>query len=304
MSAIRLPVRRIIAAVDFEDHWENMVGHAAAFATRHDADLHLVHVVRSPGWLLRKVLDEKGLAAHLDDLLSTARQRIEAHAATLEGIRVHVRVDVGKPSVAVRAALEELNADLLVLGVAAETRGTVALLGGTAGRLLRMSPIPVYISGPYAPGPIGEVLVPTGLGPGGRAAIEVAAGLVSDSGTVCALHMVRLPSVMRSYSGDVMALRRKLAAKAQEELDAHVASAEVPSGSTVESMLVTDLEVVPADATIVRVAREREAQTICLAVGGRSLAQGLIMGGVTERVIRTLPCALLALPDAWVAKGR
>lgn len=303
MSAHRLQADRMVAAVDFGDDWENMLAHAAMLARRRDSELHLVHVLQPPSWLMARVLDERDLEAHRKDQEEVALRRLQHANAGLSGVRVRTSIRFGKPSVEVVGAVEQDRAGLLVLGTG-EPSGSAVLLGGTADRLLRVSSVPVYVCGPRPPEPCEKILVPTALGPGGRAALQVALDTVRPGGTVYALHMVALPSVMRSFSGDVMSLRRKLAAGAEEEFRAHLAQVQVPDGVRLEPILRTNLEVVPADRTIVKEARELGVQLICLALGGRGLGHGLLIGRVSEKVIRALPCALLALPDVWVDQGK
>ena len=63
-------------------------------------------------------------------------------------------------------------------------------------------------------------------------------------------------------------------------------------------------EVKPAADSILDEARESGADLICFALGGRGLGPGMLIGRVSEKVVRNAPCCVLALPDAWVAKHR
>lgn len=113
--------------------------------------------------------------------------------------------------------------------------------------------------------------------------------------------MVALPSVMRAYSGDVLALRAKLVERAQAELEEHVQEVQVGPEVRLDALLETDLDRVPVEQAIAQAARDRQAQLVCLALGGRRLDHGLLIGSVSQRLLRVLPCSLLALPDRWVS---
>jgi nucleotide-binding universal stress UspA family protein len=299
----------VVAAIDFHDEdWKLTVDHAVHHARQRGVIAHLVHVLAPSPWLLRKVLDEASVTAHEQDVMDSARRRLDdvAEAARAEGVQVEVQVRRGKPSLEVLAAIKELGADLLVIGMGSSSASSL-LIGGTADRLLRMSPVPLLVRGPRAPQDIRRVLVPTGLGPSGVFALRTAAAKVAgkEGAQITALHMIALPGVMRAYSGDVPKLRAALEAEAKKELDAHVAKAATAEmGAPTQALLRTNLETVPADQTILAEARDLQADLICLSLGGRAIASGPIIGRVSERLIRALPCPLLALPDAWIDRNR
>ena len=299
MTPPRLATERIVAAVDFSDDWKNMVAHAAHLARLRGpgGSLHLIHVIQPPNWLMGQVLGNDDLEAHQQDLEESASRRLEAVVSSLGDLDVHASVMTGKPSVETLAALHRDSGGVLVLGMA-EPTGTS--FGSNADRLFRVSPVPVYACGPRPPETIRSVLVPTALGPGGAAAITVALDLVAPGGTVYPLYMAALPAVMRGWTGNLMELRQQMTDRAEEELRRHISTVVVPEGKTVEPILRTNLEQVTAERTIVKEARERAVQLICLALGGRELPPGMLIGRVSEKVIRALPCPLLALPDAWV----
>lgn len=298
---MHLDTRLVLAAVDFTDEdWQETVAHAAHHARSRGVGVHLVHVLPKTGWLLRKVMDEDSIEAHEAEQLAAAERRLGEASASLQaqGIPASREVRRGKPAPQILQSIGATGAGLLVIGVG-QPSTTAMLIGGTADRLLRTSPVPVLIRGPKPPSTLRHILVPTGMGPSGQAAVERAAHLVKEKadGKVTALHMVALPGVMRAYSGDVLKLRADLEAHARKELEAHVAKV---GSDQVEAVLQSNLETVSADQTILAEARARKVDLICLALGGRGLTSGPVIGRVSHRVIRALPCPLLALPDRWI----
>jgi len=303
---VRIETDNVVCSVSFGNPgWRDTVRHAGAEARRLGATLHLVHVIAPTPWLMRRVMDEQALQAHEADQRAHAQRLLEeAAGAVPDGVNRQVHAPVGKPSVATLQVLESVNGGLLVIGCTRPNNARV-VVGGVADRLLRLSPVPVLIAGPTPPSKPSTVLVPTGLGPGGVAAINVALDLVGNDGVVKALHMVALPGVMRAYSGDVLKLRASMEATARAELDQHLATTHAgPGTAALEGLLRTNLENVPADQTIIAEARAAQADLICLALGGRGLAPGLLIGRVSQRLMRSLPCPLLALPDAWIEARR
>ncbi len=298
MTAARIDASGVVAAIDFADDWQNTVAHAVALARTRGGSVHLLHVIPPPNWLLGKVLDPADLDAHCADLERAAREKLEAVAASFTDVAVRATVKIGRPAMEIVESVRDEGAGVLVLGMA-EPTGTAMTLGPTADRLFRVSPVPVWVTGPKPPEPIESLVVPTALGPGGLSALQVALDLCRPGGTVSALYMVALPSVLRGFAGDLMAVRQKMADRAEEELKRHLSALVVPEGVRLEPVLRTNLESVPGDRTIVREAREREADLVCFALGGSELPPGMLIGRVSEKVVRSLPCALLALPDAW-----
>jgi nucleotide-binding universal stress UspA family protein len=301
-----LPVDVVLAAVNFQEaNWENTVRHAGHRALAHEARLHLVNVTEQPHWITRRVMDGAALEDYLTNLREGATERLQ-NAAKLVDAAVEVSTEVrsGKPSVEILAAAEEQGADLIVTGMHTPS-ATKMVMGGTSDRLLRVSPIPVWVAGPKPPKKIERILAPTGLGPSGRFALNTAVERVEAEGEVKALYLVALPSVMNAYSGDVLKLRRDIESVAREEFESHVAEVAVPEGKRpIVRKLMANLEVKPAADSILDEARESETDLICFALGGRGLGPGMLIGRVSEKVVRNAPCCVLALPDAWVAKHR
>lgn len=301
-----LPVSVVLAAVNFQEaNWENTVRHAGQRAAAHGARLHLVNVIEGPHWLTRKVMDTGALEDYLRNLREGARERLVSASALIDGgIEVTSEVRSGKPSVEILAAVEEQGADLIVTGMHTPSAAKM-VMGSTSDRLLRVSPVPVFVAGPKAPKKIERIVTPTGLGPSGAFALRTALERVDGEGEVKALYMVALPSVMNAYSGDVLKLRRDIEAAAREEFESHVAEIEVPEGKKpIVRKLLANLEVKPAADSIIDEARESDADLVCFALGGRGLGPGMLIGRVSERVVRNAPCSVLALPEGWMSKQK
>lgn len=294
----RIQTSIVVAAVNFGVERDNVLAHGKACAERLGAALHLVHVIEPTHWLLRKVLDDASVDAHERDVRAKAECQLEKLAASC-GATFDVRI--GKPAEQVLTVVKERGAGLLVCGVGDPKDGLEFVRGGTADRLLRLTPIPIFVVGPEEPRAIRNVLAATGLGPGGACAVATGLEFLDDpEGTVHAVYMAALPSVLRGYAGDVVALNRRLEEEARAELHGHIAAIALPEGrKPVVEVFHGNLETTPAEQTILAEARERHADLIVLALGGRRFLSAII-GKVSDKVIRALPCSLIGIPDAWV----
>lgn len=298
MPDIRLSAERVVVAVDFSEDWGNALAHGVTLARRGGRPLLAIHVAAAPNWLLGSVLGERDLQAHKAATEAEARDRIGARLRELGAADAEVIVHTGRPSADVVHGLQTAGATVLVIGMG-EPMGSALSLSANGDRLFRVSNVPVLVAGPRPPTPWKRILVPTALGPAGDTAVRNALAFVEPGGTVLPLYMVALPSTLRSYGGDVMEVRRRMEDKAKASFEEHLARMPVPAGVTVEPLLRTNLEQVPADKTILREARERDVDLVTFALGGKELPAGMLVGRVSEKVVRSLPCALLALPDRW-----
>lgn len=186
------PLSRIVVATDFSVFSERAVQRAAHIAHQHDADLHVLHVVRPldlyPSLTLTR--DEFG---HYDQDLQEAEQtRVERIAATLTtqfGIRVHPATRLGRAHAEVAAYSREVSADLVVAGSRGESTLMDLFLGSTTSRLLRVAHCPVLIVKKPAEEPYRKVVAAVDFSPVSAALVGYAIGLAHGA-PVEALHVL------------------------------------------------------------------------------------------------------------------
>ena len=186
------PISRIVVATDFSVFSERAVQRAAHVAKQHDADLHVLHVVRPldlyPSLTLTR--DEFG---HYDQDLQEAEQaRVETIAATLTaqfGIRVHPATRLGRAHAEIADYLQEVSADLVVAGSRGESTLMDLFLGSTASRLLRVAKCPVLIVKKPADEPYRKVLATVDFSPVSAALVGYALSLAHGA-PVQALHVL------------------------------------------------------------------------------------------------------------------
>lgn len=290
----------VLVAVGFRDDWDNLVAHAAREAWAMGAPLELVHVITRPNWLVRQVVGEEALDKQHAELTESAQRRLQAALDRhTDGIGT-VTILEGKPVVAIAEHAHTCKARLLVCGAGVPSAADHLFVGTTADRLLRRSPVPVYIASRRQPMPRQHILVPTGLGPSGQAALELALSVASRNGAqVTCLHTVAVPGVMRAYSGDVLRLKERLSEAAEREMAAFVARVKVPEGvPPVQGRIRLDPDEAYTAEAIVEVQQELGADLLVMALGRRLTEQGPLVGHTAERLVRQLPCDLLAIPQA------
>ncbi|MBU1397078.1 MAG: universal stress protein [Gammaproteobacteria bacterium] len=224
---------RIVVATDFSDFSERAVQRAARIAKQHNAELHLLHVVRPldlyPSLTLTP--DEFG---HSDQDLQQAEQtRVDAMAATLSsqvGIRVRPVTRLGRAHTEIAGYAQAVAADLVVAGSRGESTLMDLFLGSTASRLLRVATCPVLLVKKPADEPYRKVLAAVDFSPVSAAVVSHAISL-ADGARVETLHVLgseveqrlRKAKFVRVDIADWLTRQR---AEAEKQLDALLAPVE------------------------------------------------------------------------------
>jgi len=136
--------KTILVPHDFSDDANAALETALDLARRLGAEIHLLHSYQQP----IDVLSPYGVAIPpsvipeiREAALARLRKLAEQHAGA--GVKLHVRVAEGAPSVAIVDAAEQLGADLVVMGTRGLSGLRHLLLGSVAERTLRTAPCPV-----------------------------------------------------------------------------------------------------------------------------------------------------------------
>lgn len=133
--------RRVVVAVDFSETSERIAGLAVKWAP--DAEIHFVHVVNGdlkPGksdadsqdWMVNCQNDPEALAK--------GRCRPIEEGADLPALTVSHNIVTGPTTESLRRKVEELSADLLVLGTGGRNEPGKTALGGVAAALIDQPP--------------------------------------------------------------------------------------------------------------------------------------------------------------------
>jgi nucleotide-binding universal stress UspA family protein len=139
-------LRTIVIGTDFSVCSARALSYAVSLAAPHGARVHLVHVLMEPV----QPIDVVGTVPYLDagtraDWEATAKERLarEARAAERRGVKATYEVSWGRPSDAIVARATSLRASLVVVGTHGRSKLEQLLLGSTAERVVRSSPVPV-----------------------------------------------------------------------------------------------------------------------------------------------------------------
>ena len=147
--------RRILVPVDYSEHSRESVRVAGALALQLGASIDIVHVWDRPNYVADVMVRRPGEEHRsLSDLIrENAENEMKEFLATLElppGAQVTHRMCSGEPAQRLVEEARTGGYDLIVVGTHGRAGVLHLLLGSTAERLIRLSPVPVLVVPPKA----------------------------------------------------------------------------------------------------------------------------------------------------------
>lgn len=140
-------VRRVLTPVDFSEASTTALRHAKELALTYGAEIDLLHVVDEPAYPSVYELTSADLAG--PEIIKNAEQGLADLAETIIGHEHAVaQVVSGHPVEGILNYVEENEVDLLVIATHGRTGLNRLLLGSVAERVLRQSPVPVFLVKP------------------------------------------------------------------------------------------------------------------------------------------------------------
>lgn len=273
------PIRRLVAGIATLQADDPALAAALHLSARTGADLHLLHV--DP---------DGGSAVSLASRTQALRELVETVSpGTLGTGRVVCCALTGTPEQALRTAAISASADLLVLGATRRGRLAGAVLGTTAGHMLRNTRIPMLVVHEPLPDRPLRVLLTTDLSH--HAAHAHARGVALARSLGAGVQPELRSLFVRPPELGEVALPAAWAPGAAEHELAEFLRAQVPPPPTTPSVRTGD----PAHE-IVAAAREWEADLIVMGTHGRRGIGRVFLGSVAETVVRHAPCAALVIP--------
>ena len=153
-------LKTILYATDLAPHGPRIFRYALALARQHDARIVLLHAIEPlshsattlvhtmvPSEMLEKAQVE-GLAALRDEIHKRLQRFCEQELAagtTEADVVSEIRVVEGTPAQVIPAVADEIDADLIVMGMHGHTKLEYMFLGSVANRVVSRSRIPVLL---------------------------------------------------------------------------------------------------------------------------------------------------------------
>lgn len=267
-------ISNILVGVDFSDAGSSALSEAALLARTFGARLTMLHALPH---LRRSERDAPALVAHAEGQLD--RLVADLVQDDVEVVRPY-RLSIGEAALdALLAAVDEVGADLIVLGAGNKTTLDRVFVGSTAERVVREAPRPVWLTRPgLAHGKIKRIVCAVDASEPAREALATAAFLART--------FVAELDTLAVLPGD--GERAEAASRGFHEALARIDLHGIDHRQVVRDGRVED--------GIVQAIRDLGADLLTLGSARRRGLARLVQPNVAERVIREVPCSVLAVP--------
>jgi nucleotide-binding universal stress UspA family protein len=277
-------LEKILLATDFSGSSESAVKMALTLAEKFDSEIILLHVLP----------DDRNLERFMEMLKNAAHDQLTAIREEIgrTGVKTADPVVVtGRHIDQIIQLADAQDVNLVLIGSGAKERGEKFRLGTTAEKVVRRANKPVWVMKWHAPSSITRILCPVDFSdPSGRAlnnAIHLArnfqAGLTVL--TVIAPLMDTLSGLEVQLAPEqetIVRKQRSLFDRFLQDFDFHEVnwSKEVRQGKPDEEILKT--------------LSEGKSDLLVMGTTGRTGLSRILMGTVTQKVVREVPCSFIA----------
>lgn len=318
-----LQVKRILVPLDLHDNAEPVVAWAALMARTFQSALTLLHVNESLESFKRHPLLQTeptlGATENLDAWRETYTRAVQTEFARLiqqhcSGLSVTTDILEGRASVATLDYLEAHPAQLLVMGTHGRPWYQRIVLGSTAEAILRAASCPVLIvrnvDAATFPPRLKTILLPVDFSVSSSTSEAWALSLAAERAVIL-LHAVENP-LLDIYDPDAAEIDLR---QVMEESRTHPPRSAQPFWDHAHQVAHTRLAAIrerflgvqaqvellvregPPAEDILNTVAKREVDLIVMPTHGRSGMRRLLLGSVTEKVIRSAPCPVLAVRE-------
>lgn len=292
-------LRRLLVATDLSPGAGRALARSVELAARHGARLTVLHVVEggpaAPMLEARVRVAQADLRLEVDPLL--------LRFARPEPPRVDVRVVPGRDFEAIIAEARATEADLVVLGAHGAHTVRDLFVGTTAERVLRLGSCPVLVVRKVPRNSYRCVLVPVDFSEHSRLALDLALDIASGA-TVHVLHVpdVGLEPALRqtgATEAELEGYRRERIAAGEGDLARFLEAAREATDPARDRVRVEVLlEAGRPAAAIPALVRRLRADLVVMGTRGRTASPRVLLGSVTEHVLRDARCDVLAVRPA------
>ena len=281
----------ILVPTDGSELAESAIDGALALAERHDAAVHVIHVID-----LGELPDDATSEAAAE-LSRGADQHMKSVVDAGDQLGVTPTTTVVESDRAVHREIVEYaddhDADLIVMGTHGRKGIDQRVLGSTTERTLRVSSVPVLtVHDGAVLGPDFEtILVPTDGSDVANAAANHAISLAD--GTDAAVHVVHaVDTAVTSTLDESAAVLAGLEDDGRAAVDAVIERAD---GAELRSVQASVLSGTPA-RSILDYTDEYDVDLVVMGTHGRTGLERYLLGSVTEKVVRLADVPVLSVP--------
>jgi universal stress protein E len=302
-------LRSIVIGVDFTPASAAAVRQGIRIAKWNRSRLHAVHIVDS---LVLAAVQDAAIAFKGDirsDLVEDARAGWKGFIADVpESEALELTVEVGSPRAGLLKAVQDLHADLLVLGVTGASGG--AGVGTLASACVRKAKAPVLLVQHAHTGQFKSVVACVDFSETSRVALERAIRTAAqDSAALHVVHVFYGPWNRPHYWEPAWPVKSEVRTEYTAGVEKKLKEFCEPLRHELE-YLKAQMHVIDHPGShgvaIGEFVRRQGADLVVLGTRGRTNLRDMIIGSTAERVVRDVPCSILAVrpPEENGAAGK
>jgi nucleotide-binding universal stress UspA family protein len=296
-----IQLRRILFPTDFSPCAEQALTHAVYLAKRYQAELHVLHAVVLHGFYHQPEFNFVNVDTIRHQLEEAVKRQmstmLEPH--TLDQVKITRVYRQGDSAAAVILDYaKERDVDLIVLGTHGRRGLEHLLLGSTAEEVVRLSSCPVFTirerKEPSRIEEINRILVPIDFSEHSKHALRYAKQIAkSYNARLQLLHVIEKvihpPFYAQEYYRDLQRME-SFQQRSKEALQQFLEETEGPK-------LSAEVHVIEgrAAADITMCAKDFASDLIVIATHGLTGIEHLLMGSVTEKVVRRASCPVFTV---------
>jgi nucleotide-binding universal stress UspA family protein len=207
----RIQLRNILFCTDLSDAASNALPYATGLARHFGSKLYALYV-RNTGQYAHVAPRQAPILADLPE--SQAREQIKHSLAQFSGTEQDILISEGELWPCIKAAINDKQIDLLVLGTRGRTGISKLVLGSASEEIFRRAPCAVLTVGPNSPtqpsrvGELSEILYATDFTPESMAAAPYAISLAQEYQA----HLTLLHVIAEPETGDLVTSQQLSAA--------------------------------------------------------------------------------------------
>ena len=288
-------MKNILVATDLTERSDRAMDRAAILAKQLGASLHIVYIVDDEVSTVIAMAVEKNATTEL--------RRQVTDAPLFKDVKSHIHVEFGDPWRKTVELAEELDADLVVLGVH-RNRGVRELFRGTTlHRIAKSCRVPMLVVVERALGIYHNVMVGVDFSECARNATVLAAS-IADRYPLTLVHAYHIPFkgliTQGAMGGDIsMREKRRIEAEIAPQMEAFVASLPTP-------IVDPRVEVVEGGpvAVLRTLAQSQKVDLVCVGSHAKPWLLETLLGSTAFEVLSYPPCDVLIAPLTPAATGQ
>ncbi|MEX2571100.1 MAG: universal stress protein [Gemmatimonadota bacterium] len=293
-------IRHIVLGVAEIADGDPHLGPAVELAESLGATLHVVHAYRLPDPAPYPTIESVVLNQEaVQQIHEGVQARLEGEVRKIsESDRIVCRAVPAPADGAILKVVEDVGADLVMVG--ATRRGAIGrkILGTTAQRISRASGVPVLVSRRRDLYPVSRVLLTSDLS---ELSAKVHVRGLQILERLAAPERVELRSLL-VYGSEIPfpppVSQHRILAAAEGKLNEFLEPIRA-AGTAIDARVREG----DADEAIIEEAAEWPADLLILGTHGRTGASRFLIGSVAEAVLRSAPCNVLLIPAAALGSG-